>query len=328
MRLTELHDASGNPEAARETLSGWVEQAPEDAEALRALRLRDEAAGRWDDVIRSCERLLDVETQERRIETAIALADACAKAGRPEAAREGLERAYQGDRSNARLRARLRELYEETSAKAELAAMLLDDARGKKDVVERVALLQRAARLYLEIGDAGSALTPLGEAVKLQPEDAQSQLLMIDISIQRGNLAEAAKMLEPAIAAQRRKRSPELAALYQRMARLSAAQDDHEEQLKWLNQAIEIDRKSGEIAAELAEAAIAAESFDVAMKALRAITMMEDPQPMTRAMAFLKQAKIAHVRGDPRRAQHWARKAKSLDDGLKEADVFIAEIEG
>ena len=45
-------------------------------------------------------------------------------------------------------------------------------------------------------------------------------------------------------------------------------------------------------------------------------------------MAFLKQAQIAHLRGDPRRAQHWARKAKSLDDGLHEADTFLAEIGG
>ena len=112
------------------------------------------------------------------------------------------------------------------------------------------------------------------------------------------------------------------------MARLAQRRDDAGEQLKWLNQAAEIDRKSGEIAAELAEAAIAAENYDMAMKALRAITMMDDPKPITRALAFLKQAKIAHLRGDPRRAQHWARKAISLDESLHEADVFLAEIGG
>jgi hypothetical protein len=64
------------------------------------------------------------------------------------------------------------------------------------------------------------------------------------------------------------------------------------------------------------------------MKALRNITMMEDPGPMSRAMAFLKQAQIAALRGDPRRAQHWARKAKSLDENLLEADAFLAEIGG
>ncbi len=328
MRLCQLHEAAGNAEAAREMLSGWVEQAPDDIEALRALRARDEAQGRWDDVVRSCERLLDVESGAARAQTAIALADACAKAGRPQAARAGLERAHYGDPGDAQLRARLRALYEEIGARAELAAILLADAEAQQDAAERVALYQQAARLYLELGDSGAALGPLGEAAKLQPEDAQTQMLMIDISVQQGSLQEAENMLELAIGAQKRRRSPELAALYQRMARLSAARGDQEEQLKWLNQAIEIDRKSGEIAAELAEAALAAANYDVAMKALRAITMMDDPHPITRAKAFLKQAQIAQLRGDPRRAQHWARKAKSLDEGLTEADSFLAELEG
>jgi hypothetical protein len=61
---------------------------------------------------------------------------------------------------------------------------------------------------------------------------------------------------------------------------------------------------------------------------LRALTMMDDPRPITRALAFLKQAQIAHLRGDPRRALHWARKATSLDDSLSEADTFLAEIGG
>ena len=49
---------------------------------------------------------------------------------------------------------------------------------------------------------------------------------------------------------------------------------------------------------------------------------------MSRATAFLKQAQIAFVRGDPRRAQHWARKAKSLDENMPEIDAFLAQIEG
>ena len=77
-----------------------------------------------------------------------------------------------------------------------------------------------------------------------------------------------------------------------------------------------------------AEAAIELHDYDAAMKALRAITMMQDPQPMSRATAFLRQAQIAALRGDARRAQHWARKAKSLDDDLAEVDAFLAQLEG
>jgi hypothetical protein len=56
--------------------------------------------------------------------------------------------------------------------------------------------------------------------------------------------------------------------------------------------------------------------------------MMEDPKPITRALAFLKQAQIAVIRGDVQRAQHWARKAKSLDENLVEVDEFLARIGG
>ena len=328
MRLIELHEAGGDSATAREVLSDWVEQAPDDRESLRELQRRDEAAERWDDVARTCERLLRLETGKARATTAIALADACTRAGRAADALSSLEQVHSEDRHDAALRGRLRALYENIGAKAELAAILIDDAMAATDVSERVGHLQHAARLHLELGDPGAALLPLTEAGKLQPEDAQNQLLMIDLAIQLGRVAEAEQALEAAIAVQKRKRSPELAALYQRMARLSAAQGDAEAQLKWLNQAVEIDRKSGDIASELADAALAIGNYDVAMKALRALTMMEDPRPITRAMAFLKQAQIAHMRGDPRRAQHWARKAKSLDEGLAEADSFLAEIGG
>ena len=249
------------------------------------------------------------------------------RAGRRDA-RDGLERAYKAEPGSAVLRARLRDLYEAIGAHGELAAILLADVRTAGDLTERLGLLQRAARLYLDMGDAAAALGPLGEAQKLQPEDVQTQLLMIDITLELRRFSEASKTLDIAINAQKRKRSPELASLYQRMGRLAAAQGSVDDQLKWLNQATEVDRKSGEIASELAEVAIGVANYDVAMKALRAITMMEDPRPITRAMAFLKQAQIAHLRGDPRRAQHWARKAKSLDDGLQEADTFLAEIGG
>jgi hypothetical protein len=43
-------------------------------------------------------------------------------------------------------------------------------------------------------------------------------------------------------------------------------------------------------------------------------------------MAFLLQAKIAHERGESRRALLWARKARSEDPELTEADDFLQMI--
>jgi tetratricopeptide (TPR) repeat protein len=328
MRLVELHENSGDLLAAREALGGWVDQSPQDLEALHALLRRDQAAGRWAEAAQNCERLLETEDPAARRVTVLALADASTKAGEPERARDWLERVQRESPDDAEVRTRLRKLYEDTQALSELAALLLVEAGAAQDTTERVALYQRAARLFLQVGDPSAALGPLGQASALQPEDNQTQLLMIDLSIQLGTLEDAERTIEAAISAQRRGRSPELASLYQRKARLAAARQDREEQLKWLNQATDIDRKSSEIASELAEAAIAGENYDVAMKALRALTMMDDPKPITRALAFLRQAEIANLRGDPRRAQHWARKAKSLDANLKEADALLASLEG
>jgi tetratricopeptide (TPR) repeat protein len=114
----------------------------------------------------------------------------------------------------------------------------------------------------------------------------------------------------------------------QRMGRICALRGDVPAQLKWLNTALDTDRKSGEVASELVEVSMAIADYDTAMKALRTLTMMEDPRPITRALAFLRQAQIAALRGDVQRAQHWARKAKSLDENLAEADEFLAQIAG
>ena len=65
-----------------------------------------------------------------------------------------------------------------------------------------------------------------------------------------------------------------------------------------------------------------------ALNALRAVTLMKAEGPMTRAEAFLHQARIAHQRGEERRAVLWARKAKSEDPNLQEADEFLRQIEG
>lgn len=328
LRLVDLHDAAGHEENAREVLAEWVEQDPHDVPALSALRIRDEQTGRNAEVILTCERLIDAASGETRIEAALALVHAAIAIGQPDAARSGLERVHRDHPAHAGLRTSLRELYEALGERTSLAAILLADAAHTDERSERVALYQRAAQLYLELGDTASALPALEEACRLEPDDFTTQLLMIDTNIQLGRSDEANAALEVAIAVHRKRRTPELAVLFQRKGRLAGAQGDAIEHIKWLNQAMEADRKSGELASELAEVSMAAADYDTAMKALRMLTMMDDPHPMSRAIAFLRQAQIAHLRGDPRRAQQWARKAKSLDDGLGEADQFLAEIGG
>lgn len=326
LRSVDVLERAGQGEEARAALAVWAERQPEDLEVLRTLRAGDEAAEHWDGVIDWCGRLVQAETGDAQLEAALALADACDKVGRPADALSGLEAVFAVAPDNRILRARLRQLYEASGAHQQAATMLMQDAAHGEDDEEKLRLYKKAAALLVELGDAGSALTALTAAQALRPEDRDVLLLTADAHTALGQLDQAEALLKDTMGGHRRRRSPELAELQRRMGRVCAARGDAKEQLRWLNQALDSHRKSGDIAAELADAATAASDLETAMKALRAITMMDDPAPLSRAEAFLRQAQIAADRGDHRRAQHWARKAKSLDEGLVEADALLARL--
>jgi tetratricopeptide (TPR) repeat protein len=328
LQLVGVLDDAGQSDRARDVLAEWVDEAPEDTEALRALRSRDTIAQRWGDVAAICIRLMDVEQGDARIEAALGLADACEKLGQPADALPALQRVHEDAPDSLVLRQRLRVLYEQLGLKRELALLITGDAELVDDSADKLALLLRAAELFLEIGEASMASHPLSRALQLSPDDDRTRLMLVDLHMSLDRVDEAAGIVEPIVGNAKRKRSPELAMFQQRMARICARRGDQASQLRWLNTALETDRKSGEVASELAEASMAIEDYDTAMKALRTLTMMEDPRPITRALAFLKQAQIAVVRGDVQRAQHWARKAKSLDENLVEVDEFLARIGG
>jgi tetratricopeptide (TPR) repeat protein len=292
------------------------------------LRGVDTATASWDAVIATSERLMAVERGDALAASALAFVDACENAGRLGDARRGLEQVREVLADNVAIARALRDVYERTGAHAELAALLLADAAATEEPNARLPLLHRAADLFLSAGDAEAALGPLTDAHAIEPGSEQTMLLLIDSYTKLGRLQEASQMLEEAIAGHKKKRSPELARLQHRMARLSEAMHDDEARLGWLNAAFETDRTSDAIAAELAELAFVRSDHDTAMKALRVLSMMDEPVAMTKAMAFLRQAQIAHASGDARRAGHWARKAKSLDAELHEAQTFLDEIGG
>lgn len=326
LRLVELLDAQGDPERARHELASLCEAYPDDVATLVCLRDRDLKEERYEEAAQTSQRLIELAEGEQRVAATLALAEAYDKLGQPEAALPWLARVHAEAPEVMELRDRLRSLYEHTGDQRELALLLIGDADQHSDPAEKLACWQRAAEIFLSLGDSESAIEPLQKATELAPEDDRTRLLLIDIDISLGRVDTAAEQIEAAINSHKRRRSPELAQLQQRMARVSAARGDTESQLKWLNTALDTDRKSGEIASELVEAALACGDHETAMKALRTLTMMEDPRPITRALAFLKQAEIAMMKGDIQRAQHWARKAKSLDESLQEADDLLAKL--
>ncbi|MEM9493277.1 MAG: hypothetical protein AAGC55_29270, partial [Myxococcota bacterium] len=68
--------------------------------------------------------------------------------------------------------------------------------------------------------------------------------------------------------------------------------------------------------------------FDLALKPLRAITLMEKQGPISRTMALLWEAKIEYERGNKGKAELWAKKALREDPNFAEAQEFLDAISG
>jgi tetratricopeptide (TPR) repeat protein len=326
MRLSRLLAEAGDSERTRALLMSWVERQPQDREPLYTLLEMDKATGNWSGVLDVCARLVNLETGEAQVRAALDLADAAEKAQRPGEALQALEIAHRAQPDSGEIRDRLRRIYELSGAFDKLATVLLADGDHAADANVRYAAYRRAAEVLLfSLGNPEAALEPARKARELKPEEHDATVLHVDILTMGGQTDSAIAILEEAIG-QHKRRSPQLATLKQRMARIAAVLGDRDGQLSWLKEAFDVDRKNPEIAAELAQLATEVGDYDLALKPLRAITLMDDPQPITRVMAFLWEAKIEHARGNTAKAELWARKALREDPHYADAQAFLDQI--
>ncbi len=326
LRLAEVLRRLGSEEEAQEEIAAWVGSNPADKEAINILLQADLSKQRWDDAAESYTRLLKLEEGDARIDAALGLADAYAKAGKPESARRPLEDLYKQEPSTPRLRLRLRALYEEVEAYRELANLLLVEANDAEDDDERFELLREAGRIRVQQGgQAATAIGPLMEALDIRPKDPLTTLMLADAYTAAGFNDDAVALLQGAIDRHGNRRSKELAALQHRMAR-AVADHNPDAALTWLVAAWESHPQSGELASELADQAMDLEKHDIALKALRALAAMRTPAPISRPMALLKQAEISKLQGDERKAGFLAKKALAEDPDLPEAQAFMADL--
>src|SRR5690606_22234949 len=278
------------------------------------------------DVVRHLARLVEVEEGEEQVAAALGLAEACRTLGQPEAARPGLETALTAQPGDMSLRAALEQLYEEIGAYRELAYMLRDDADAVEDEEQRFLLFRRAGEMLVAAGDPEGALEPLTHAVALRADDHDLVVVLSDAYMGSGRLQEAVELLQDAINGFKKRRSPHLAAMQLRMSRIAGISGDPETQKEWLSVALESDKNNGDVASELAELAIHLGDDETALKALRVVTLLKTPGPMSKAVAFLRQAQIAHRQGDGQKAILWARRARLEDESLMEAQEFLQQL--
>ena len=79
-------------------------------------------------------------------------------------------------------------------------------------------------------------------------------------------------------------------------------------------------------AAELANLALETGQHDVAARALRAVTLLKQPGPMSRAQAYELLGELAHHQGDPKRAMVMLKRALDEDPSLERSQALLADL--
>ncbi|HEY4015464.1 MAG TPA: tetratricopeptide repeat protein [Polyangiaceae bacterium] len=333
LRTTRLRQAhvlplAGDADGARAVLVDLLAHDPKDATALRALTDLEVGRERWDAASVALKRLVGLEEGDATVATALRLADVCERAGRSADARGALERARllaSGDRNVTRT---LERLYEQTGAWAELAELVLQDAKASGDVADRFPLLLRVGALMLEkAGDPAAGVDALEEAHALRPGDPECVALLADAYALSGRHADAAAVLDQVLAPHKGRRVREMAPLYFRLAKAARHAENGAEEIRALFQALDCDGQNGAVCAEVGLRAMELDQIELASRALRAITLLKAPGPMSKALAYKYMGEIARKQGDGKRALMLLHRALTEDPSLEGARALVAVIE-
>ena len=329
LKLANLWAGTEETDRARALVDELLATDGMDRDALHLLAWLEERAQRYDEAIATYRRIMSVERGDALVDAATRLADVCERAGRLLDAREGLERIRQMAPQNEPARQRLLRLYEETGQFRELADVSIELARITQDQEEKFQHLVRAGTFLLDMGtEPELALEPLEEALTMKPTDLDVVALLADTYTATGRTRDAAAVLSRTIAAHRGRRSRELGTLHHRLARVAQADGDRIGEVQSLTTALDMDPQNGVAASELAVAAMEVGQWDVASRALRAITMLKTDAPMPKAIAYQHLGEIAHQQGDQKRAVVMLKRAVDEDPGLQEARDLLQRLQG
>ncbi|MCS6857030.1 MAG: tetratricopeptide repeat protein [Sandaracinaceae bacterium] len=325
LQLVNLNQEAGEPGRGLALLEDWIARHPQDQEAIHRFVELATGLGRLDLAFDGRFALFKLASGAERLGSAIELYELAQHVGKEQEVRPWLERLAREEPEAHSLRSLLERIYAQNEEWEQLAALLEAEARWSPPD-RRASVLKRWGELLLHrLGDGKGAARVLKEAYALQPSD-ELILLLADAYVDAEAYDDAVQLLNEAIQQRMRKRTPALAEMQLRMARLAALSGDTNTQLEWLKVAFETDKNNGVIAAELAELAMSLGDDATAMNALKAITLQKTPGPMSKAVAFLRQAQISARQGDRQKAILWARRARVEDPNLTEVDEFLRSL--
>jgi tetratricopeptide (TPR) repeat protein len=328
LREAQVLPYAGEVDAARAVLGELVRHNPKDREALSALAGLEASLDRWDAASAVLARLVLLEEGPAAVTASMRLAEACEHAGRPGDARSALERARAFAPEDRALRERLERAYEQSGAWHELATLALEEANSNTDPRARFAQFMRAGAVLLEsAGDPQAAIGALEEARAILPADLDCVGLLSDAYTLWGRAEDALTMIDEVLAPHKGRRSRELAPLYWRLSRVYQHTEDAAAELRALTQALECDAQNGDVCSAVAVRAIETDELDLGNRALRAVTLLKVPGPMSKALAYQYMGEISVKQGDPKRALTLLKRALAEDPSLETARGLIEAME-
>ncbi|HEX4515252.1 MAG TPA: tetratricopeptide repeat protein, partial [Polyangiaceae bacterium] len=228
---------------------------------------------------------------------------------------------------DARVTTKLEAIYGAIGAHKELAELRLAEARSATDPARRFEMLVAAGSTLLE-HDPAAAAAALEEARAIKPADMECTGLLADAHIAAGRYDEARELLQACITAQKGRRSKDLAQIYLRLGRLETALTSSKAAMQAFTTALDMDGQNGNIASELAHVALAEGELDLATRALRAITMLRTPAPISKGIAYERLGEIAMHQGDQKKAVMLLKRAIDEDGELEHARELLAQLGG
>jgi len=185
----------------------------------------------------------------------------------------------------------------------------------------------RAGALLLErAGDPAASIEALEEARALRPLDPECAAILADAYALSGRAQDALAVLEPVIAPHKGRRAKELAPIHWRLARVARYFGNTADEVRALAQAFDCDAQNGQVCADVALRAMEVGQLDLASRALRAVTLLRTPGPMSKALAYQYMGEIARRQGDPKRAVMLLHRALTEDPSLEAARVLVDAI--
>jgi tetratricopeptide (TPR) repeat protein len=327
---------------AQRALDRLLERNPQHAGALEGMAALSAGEGAWDRAEDAYGRLLPIVAGRDPVEAthlqevALALADACERAGRPGAAREPLQSVLRILPDDARLAGRLEQLCEASGDYERLVGLIAARAERTADGPQKAALLLRAANLLIERAGAPARARPFIERARSAcPDSIEAGLAWVRAHSDLGQPSEALPVLLEIVARNRGKRLPAIAGIYLEIGKAHLAADDLVEAFDALKAGFAIDPRSSELAVLLGLLAIDLDDDRTAERALVSVATARTRHAVSgdrtaaadRVTAMYQLAAMAESKGDVAKGLRWATTAVREDPGHAGARALLEKLE-